>query len=423
MIYKQHKNGSYNIHTIKTDRFKSVRMEIIFRNNIDPETIAKRTALFEVLLENSEHYPRKIDLSLKQESLYNAYCYAISSKVGNMALTSVCIDFLNPKYTEEDYLEEAIALPFDLINYPKVINNEFDEETLTTIKTRLAADIKSIREDLKKLSINNALKKMDKNSISGVDLLGNIQDLENITAANLYETYEYVMNHDYVDIFIIGDIDMDKAIDYINKYAQFKTIKNHELTLEVHNKSRKKPLVINDLANFSQSQVVFILNTGHLSEDEKRYSFIIYNMILGGGSLETKLYQNLRDKNSLCYSVQSLYQKSDNLVLIHTSVDKKNVKKTIKLIKETLEEMASGHITDDEVFRATSSVITSINMSLDMPSRIIDQYLFSYISNLEDVETRIQKFSLLTVDDIVKVAKNVSINTIYTLESGENHED
>lgn len=420
MIYKMHKNGSYNIHTIKTDRFKSIRMEIVFRNNVEPKNIAARTCLFEVLLENSMNYPTKRDMVLYQEDLYNSVCYAVSSKVGNEVITNVCMDFLNPKYTEEDYLEDAIKYPFDILFNPNVKDNEFDEVTLETIKTRLVSDIKCIKEDPQKLSLNSALKHMDENSISGISLNGTVESVNAITTSNLYKEYEYVMNHDYVDIFIIGDIDVDRVVDIINRYAQFKTIKNHPITMEVKNSIRKKPQIISEPSKFSQAQVVFVLNIGDLTPDDKRYTFNIYNMILGGGSLETKLYKNLRDKNSLCYNVISIYQKNDNLLLIHTSVDKKNVEKATKLIKDSISEMLTN-IEPEEIERAISSIVTSINMSLDEPSRIIDQYLFRYISDLEDVETRINKYLTITKDDIARVAKKVSINTIYTLENGGHH--
>lgn len=422
MIYKLHKNGSYNIHTIKTDRFKSVRMEIVFRNNIDPKTIAMRSCLFEMLLENSQKYKSRRDLALRQEELYNAVTYAVSSKTGATVFTTICLDFLNPKYTDEDYLEDVLSLPFELINNPNVVNNEFDEETLNVIKTRMEADIKSINEDPQKLAINNALKKMDSKSLSGVSLCGTLKDIESITTSNLYEMYNDVLTHDYIDIFIIGDIDMDQAIDIINKKAMFKTIKTHEVKLAISNKVRKKPQIISETSSFTQTQLVMILNTVNLTADERRYAFLVTNMILGGGSLETKLYKNLRDENSLCYTVQSFYQKNDSLVIIHTAIDENNVDKAIKLIKKSINDIQNGDITKQDITRAIDSIKTSINMSLDSPSRIIDQYLFMYIADLEDIETRLKKFKEITVNDVLRTAKKMNINTIYTLKGGEENE-
>lgn len=107
MKYKLHKNGSYNIHTIKTDKFKTIRMEIIFRNNFNSETTSSRTALFELLTENSKNYKTKRSLNLKEEELYNAVIYSESIKLGNQIISSINLEFLNPKFTKDEYFPQA----------------------------------------------------------------------------------------------------------------------------------------------------------------------------------------------------------------------------------------------------------------------------------------------------------------------------
>ena len=223
MVYKQHNNGSYNIHTIKTDRFKNIKMEIFFRNNIDPQNIHKRAMLFDVLVETSTKYPTKRDLTLALEELYNANLYATSIKVGKQIISSISMDFLNPKYTEDFNIEDAIRLPFELIFNPDVKNEEFKRSTLETIRTRMIADIESLKENPRRYALMEALKNFDEKSISAINIMGNIDDLNLITPHNLYETYQEIIDHDYIDIFIIGDIDEHQVVDIISKYAKFTT--------------------------------------------------------------------------------------------------------------------------------------------------------------------------------------------------------
>lgn len=422
MVYKLHKNGSFNIHTIRTDRFKNIRMEIMFRNNIDVASVHKRTVLFDMFMETSEHYKTKRDISLKLEELYNAVCYATTIRMGNVVLSSIALDFLNPQYTDEDYLSEAIKLPFDLIFHPDVNDNEFNSETLEVIKTRIKSDIKCLHEDPQKSAIIKGLKAFDKDSVSSINLSGTEEKIDEITSSSLYETYKEILTHDYIDIFIIGDFDENEVLSKIVEYASFKTIKTHEITMEVKNKIAKKTKEIVEESHFSQSQVLFILNTLDLSDYEKKYPFIIYNMILGGGSLETKLYHTLRDENSLCYNVQSLFQKNDNLELIITAVDKSNENKTKSLINSTIKAM-ENNVSADEVKRAVSAILSSINMSLDSPDRIIDTYLFQYLNSIDDIETRINEFKKVTKNDVMKIAKKVKLNTIYILRGGEENGD
>ncbi len=418
MVYKLHENGAYNIHTIKTDRFKNIKMEIFFRNNIDVKTIHKRTVLFDMLVETSKNYKTKRDIALALEELYNATCYASSIKVGNEVISSISMDFLNPKYTKDFDIEEAIKLPFDLIFHPDVSNEEFNQLTLETIKTRVISDIKCLAENPKKMALLNALKAFDSSSVSSINITGTEDDINAITPSNLYDVYKEILEHDYIDIFIIGDFDDTKVSAIISKYAKFSTIKNHPIEMNVANKTRSKVKEVTEKSNFSQAQIVYILNANKLSDEERKYAFMIYNMILGGGSLETKLYQNLRDKNSLCYNVNSMYQKYDNLELISTAVDNNNIKLTCKLINETIKEM-ERKVSEDEVKRAVSSIISSINMSLDSPAQIIDMYLFKYMGSIDEIDERIAKFKKITKEDVIKIARKVSINTVYILKGGE----
>lgn len=421
MIYKLHKNGSYNIHTIKTDKFKTIRMEIIFRNNLNKETIAERTALFEMLTENSAMYKTKRDLILKEEELYNAILYAESTKLGSEIISSLNLEFLNPIHTEDDYLSDAIKLPFDLLFKPNIKDEHFNEDTLEVIKLRMLSELSSINEDPKKKSIVSALKSMDDTSASSTNIIGTEESINALTTASIYKEYEYILAHDYVDIFIIGDINEDEVVNLINKYANFRTIKNHELTLFVNNKSRKKVLKVHDKSEYAQSQIVYIYNTINLTEHERKYIMQIYNMILGGGSLETKLSQNLRNKNSLCYNVQSIYNKYDNLLIITTSVDAGNIEQSKKLIEASVNEMLKNP-TKEELMHAIYSSLSSINMALDYPNRIVANYLFNYMAELDPIDVRIDEYKRVTLEEVKRVGKKVKLNTIYVLE-GESHEE
>lgn len=407
--------GSFNLHTIKTNRFKNIRMEIHFRNNVDPETLVKRTLLFELLLESSKNYPTKRDIILKCEELYNATLYAKSSKVGNEVINTVVFDFLNPEYTNDDYLSEAIELPFDIIFNPNVDDDLFNEEKLNTIKLRNIAEVSSLKEQPSKYCILKALEVMDKKSVSSLSLLGNEESINRVTPSNIYQEYLNILEHDYVDIFVIGNIDENEIVNLVNQHQHFNTIKTHELTMYVNNKPAKKRTV-KDKSDFTQSHINFIININNLTEEERSYTAHLFNHILGGSSLDTRLYQKLRGENSLCYGVKSIYNKYDRLIIITTSVDHANVGKAKKLIEDTIKGMKS--ITENELNNAKQAIITSINMTLDSPTQIISNYLFNAIADLDLVEDRIEKYQSITTKDVEKLTNKISINTIYIMEAG-----
>ena len=146
-------------------------------------------------------------------------------------------------------------------------------------------------------------------------------------------------------------------------------------------------------------------------------------MILGGGSLDTKLYTRLRGENSLCYNCSSIYQKFDNLIILHTAISKENEGLAIKLMKKALLDMENGNITDDELDNAKKLVTTNLNMSLDNPGKIIDNYIFKNLYGLDSIEIRIENYNKVTKKDILNFSKKLKMNTILCVRDGENEKN
>lgn len=419
MIYKTFKINTYNIYTIKTDKFKTCHMEIIFRNSIKKEDVTKRSLLTEMIVENTKKYNTRRKMSVELENLYNAYFYGITNRVGSSILTSFCFDFINPNLVNEK-LDNFIKFPLETILNPNINNNEFDITTFNYIKERVKKDIESIVEDPKNYSINKLLNRMCKNTESSININGYVEDLDLITNSNLYEYYCDMLKHDYIDIYIIGDIDMDKVSDIIKNNFKLNILKSHKVAYEVNNKSVKKERKIYEWYPFSQENICIGLNIKGMTSYEKNYVAHIYNMILGGGSLETKLYNRLRNENSLCYNCVSLYQKFDNLLILHTAVSNKNENVAIKLMKKALNDMVKGDISEEEIENAKKLITTSLNMSLDVPGRIIDNYVFENLFGLEKIDVRINKYNKVNKKDIVEFAKKIKLNTILCVRDGEN---
>lgn len=417
MEYKIYNAGSYNIHTIKTDKFKTIKLDIILRNNFDPKNSELRSLLFDILSESTKKYDTKRKLALKYESLYNAVSNIDTMLLGQMILTDISIEFINPKYTKEDFLEEAIKMPFSLLFEPNINNYEFDAKTILLCKKRLIEKIDSIKENPSRYAILQALKKMDPTSLTSRPILENKDTINNATNESLLKLYEEVLKHDYVDIFIIGDFDNNKIVDLINKYAAFKTIKNHELKVYNENKTRRLPLKVKENSSNSQSQLVEVYNAVNLTDYEKKYVLPIYDMIFGSSSLESKLYKNLRTKNSLCYGLISSYQRYDNILVVATSLDKSNEEKAIKLIDKTFKEMTTS-LKEEEIKRAIDLKISSLNMFIDYQGKILELYLFKYLNLADDYETMINTFMNVKKADILAVGKKIKKNTVYILTAG-----
>lgn len=412
MIVRNENYKSYNLYTIKTDKFRTIHIEIIFRNNLIPSDITIRNLLFDVLLENNKTFKSNRLLNLKLEDLYNASIYVSNNKVGSSIMSNICMDFLIPKYSDNKIIDDSIRLLFDIIFNPNVNNNEFDKQTVDYIKSRYESELKQIDDSPSKKAIINSLSNLGDVPAS-YPSSGNLEDLYKINSSNLYEYYKKVLDNDIVDIYVIGNADMDVLSGAIKKYNKFNVIKNHNIS--VYSKEVKHKLIkSSDNSLFNQSQVVMFLSLHNLSDFEKNYVANLYNMILGGGSLNTKLLSRLRMDNSLCYGVSSHYLKYDNLIMIKSGVCVGREDEAIGLIKDCIKDMGNN-ISNIEINNAKELTRTSLRLINDSSTRIVDNLLFNNLGLIDKLEDRFDNFDLVSIDDIYKLSKKIEICNIYYL--------
>ena len=69
----------------------------------------------------------------------------------------------------------------------------------------------------------------------------------------------------------------------------------------------------------------------------------LYNAILGGGA-NSKLFQNVREKQSLAYTAGSTYRRQKNVIFIRCGIEIKNYEKALNTIKDQLKDIAEWRI-------------------------------------------------------------------------------
>ncbi len=417
MKYKTYNCNSFNIYTIKTDRFKTSHLEVIFKNVLKKEEIGTYSFLADMLSEGCKKYPRKKDLITRFEELYKIVIYASTMRVGNVIDLHVSLDFINPEYIEDEgYIEDVIKTLFEVILNPNVCNDEFDLKTFNIVKERLRREINSLKENPVKQSIKEAIKTMDSNSPTSYEILGTIEELENITPAKLYNAYKSLRKNFKVDVFLIGNLDMDNVASLIKKYFKNRYIVSDNFEVMVDNKETKKVKEKTMKSDNIQTNLVMLFNLKNLSELEKNITLNCFNYLYGSGGLTSKLYKSIREENSLCYAINSMYLKYDKLLMVQISLDNCNVKKAISLVKKELKNMQNGNFSEEEVRDAINNMVISLDMSLDNNIAILNNYVFNIYDKLPSIEERKEYFKKLTKEDIVNVSKKVKLNTIFTLE-------
>ncbi len=420
MEYRKFEFDTYNVYTIKTDKFKNCHLEVVFYDNIEKENLAKINFLTSLLCHSSKNYPKRKDLVIKLEELYEASLYGVTSKVGNMIFSNFVYDFLNPKYAiEEDYLEKCLSFLFDVLENPNVNNNEFDLRTFKIVKKRILDEINEIKENPNTYAYRQALKTLDENSPTSYPITGTKEEVEAITLENLYEFYQEFYQNSLCNIYIIGNLDMDKVVNLINRYFHNNCLKNHKITSEVKNKERKKVLIKEENSSFLQTNLIMGYNLVNLTEKERHITLSLFSEILGSGGLNSKICHALREENQLCYSVQLLTFKYDNLALVQVSLEDENVPLAIKLIKKCIKDMASGKITEEEITMFKKQLSMYANVISDNQNSLINNYVFHTITNVPLIGKLREETKKITKDELIKLGKKLKLNFIYELKSKE----
>ena len=247
-------------------------------------------------------------------------------------------------------------------------------------------------------------------------ICGNIDDLNKITRKSLYKYYQKMLNNDIMDIFIIGNIDFNEMEKLVQKYFPTKVFKKITMPCRLEEKKKKKTVkVVKEQIETNQSKLAIGLRLFGLTDYERNYALTLYSIILGGGT-NSKLFQNVREKNSLAYYIFATPNKLDNLLLIRAGISQENFDMVIKLIKENLQEMKKGKISEEELENAKQMYLSSLEELEESQNDIIDSYYMMDLLGVDDIETRKKKMKEVTIKDVVSVAKKVGMDTIYLLE-------
>lgn len=419
MDYKKITNKNYNLHIINTDKFKTINVMVNFKRKIKKDEITIRNLLNDLLINTSKKYKTSRDIEIETEELYDLGVSSNPHKSGNYHIISFKETFLNEKYTEVGMNEKSIEFLLELIFNANINDNKFDKEYFEIIKRTVEDDIKSLKDNTKKYSLTRLYEEMDKGPLS-YRTCGYLEDVDKITESNLYDYYKTVIENDKIDIFIIGNLS-DTYEQLFNKYIP-DTIRiedniSHYLDLEVAEEKVKKETI-----KTNQSKLSIGLKIKDITDFELKYVINLYSLILGGSS-NSKLFKVVREENSLCYYISSSVSVISKIITIIAGINASDYDETIKLIKEEIDRLKNGNITEQDIEEAKKIYISGCKEVYDSPNLIINNYLSHEYADLDIVSDRIKKIEKVTKEDIIRLANKVVIDTIFLLEGIDENEE
>ncbi|MBE6149166.1 MAG: insulinase family protein [Firmicutes bacterium] len=418
MNYVKYKTNAYNLHIIKTDKFKTIMLKINLKKQINKEDITYRNLLTKVLFQSNKNYSTKRELEILTEDLYNLSISSRNSISGNYIITSFDSIFLSEKYTEDDMNYKSINFVLDMIFKPNVENNEFKFFDLA--KRLVCDEIETQKDDTNKYSKQRLLEIMDDNSPLSYNPVGYMKDLDKITNKDLYNYYQKMLNNNLIDIFVIGDIDEQFIKNIFKENFNIKTLKKEGISHYYEHKKLGRCKTKKEQLDIKQSKLRIGIKLKDLTDFEKKYVANMYAFILGG-SPDSKLFKNVREKNSLCYSINCSYLPVFNTMIISAGINSSDFKKCLSLIKKELNNMTKGIFEELDIEAAKTTYINSLKEIEDSQSSTIRIFESHEYLNFDLLDERIEVLKV-TKEDIINFSKKINLDTIYLLE-GENDEE
>lgn len=413
------------VHTIKTNKFKTDLIAVTLTTKLSKENVTKNALIPMVLRRGSKVLQSTEEITKQLEEMYGAAFDCGIDKNGDNQILKFYLEAIDNEYLpeKEDLVSKAITTLFDLVFNPKIENNAFVEDYIKNEKEKLKILIEGKKDNKAQYANLRCQEEMYKGTPFGLFKYGYIEDLEKINGSNLYEYYKILISECKIDIFISGNINSDEAINIAEQNENIKNLNEREPNYNKKNipfeKHSEREIV--ETAEVAQGNLILGLSINELNDKEK-YAAMLYNAILGG-SATSKMFQIVREKNSLAYTASSTYLKHKNSIFIRCGIEISNYEKTLKLIKEQIEDMKKGNFTDEEIENARTGIIATIKMipeeqETEMTYRL-GQELAGYTMSYEEYEKKVRD---ITREDILKFAEKVSIDTIYFLKSEEGKE-
>lgn len=416
MKYKKYELGNYDIHTIVTDRFKTVGFAVQLR--IPNEKIHDKyfSMLWRMLVNTSSKYNSIKEINKASANIYDPYYNVRFISSGLQDILVLSGSFINEKYTEIGMNEESIKFLLDVIFNPKIVDDGFDKEIFEIQKSKLIDYYKSTKDYPNEYADMRLHENMQYYDYKEHSLEEMIKLIEGLTNTELYEFYKKVINEGKLDIFVCGNFDADEMRNILKKNVEFKGKKQENPVHQIiQKKYNKKPNVIIENSDNVQSILLIGFKTINVLDYESKYVSLIYSWILGGG-FNSLLNQTIREKNSLCYYI---YIDRNDLVSgfrICAGINGKDFDKVYALIQEELKNMEQGNFSDELIESVKTTYYHTLENIEDYQSDMLNSFISEVCIGADDIKTRKEKIKNLTKEDIMEYAKKVHIDTVYLLK-------
>lgn len=398
-----------------TKQFKTVTTMFEWETPYNEHRAAHRAVLSNVLQDSTQQFPTYRALKQQLDDLYGVSLFTDVQMKGNSHRFVLFSEAIHEKYTQSStYFDQWWKMIEEMIFSPNVKEGTFDEATVKREKHSIVERMASIYEYKERYARKRLLEWMRPNDPASQSKYGTEKAVEEVTAASLYKEYERMLKEDALNIYIVGDVDSEAIERRIREqfplHPEKKDILPYEATAE-----RPKYHYIREQQKMTQSQLQIGYRLPVYYHDEDFFTMQVANGILGGFS-HSKLFLNVREKESLAYSISSGYSSRYGLLFISAGIDPEDEEKALTLIDLEMTKMQHGAIVEKELNQTKKQLKNGLKNAFDTARGQIFLYeQFEPLLDEVNAETIARNWENVTLADVQRVMEKASLEMIYVL--------
>ncbi|MCI9332097.1 MAG: insulinase family protein [Oscillibacter sp.] len=399
-------------------KFKTSLLSAQFVVPLQWETASANALLSAILRRGTVSCPDMGALSRRLDKLYGARIDATIRKKGETQCVGFVASLIDDRFAPggERLLEPAAALLGELVCHPVTRDGLFLEEYFENEKTNLIDAIRSILNDKRAYADSRLLQEMCAGEPYGVPRLGNEQITAALHPQLLYSAYQQLIASSRLEIFYSGSAPQNRVENALRSaladLPRSKVSAPPESSLHVPS---QEPRFLTERLDVTQGK----LGMGFACESGDTAALLLGNTLFGGSS-NSKLFLNVREKLSLCYYASSLFHRQKGLITVSSGIEFENRQKAMDEILAQLEAVQKGNLEPWELEAARSTLLNAYASMGDSQGKLENFYLGQTATGQnESPEELAAQVRSATPERIFNAMSTVKLDTVYFLEGKE----
>ncbi|PKI05858.1 peptidase M16 [Staphylococcus xylosus] len=410
-----------HVKVLPTTKFKTTTITLKFMAPLDSDTMTARSILSKILVRATKQWPSDKDFNRHLSHLYGAYVNSFVSKFKDKHVITISLELVNERYLKDQtpLFEKGLEMLKEMIYNPLISDNQFDETFVAQEKSLLSKKLNAMIDNKSQISFLNLLKYMLGEQPYRHLATGQVEYIADITPENLYHTYQSMLQNDYCAVYVVGNVDEQQVKSQIQTYFNINPFSFELSQPNPIGQDHNTPQVIIETDDVDQAKLNMGFTLPAKYGDSEYFAMIVFNVMFGGDP-SSVLFNEVREKQSLAYSIHSQIDAKNGFlfVLSGVSTDKYEIAK--ETIVSEFEKFQQGDFEEEKLALAKKVILSQRQESYDRAKSIIEimnnNLLLDEPMSEENYISGIQN---VNKSDIQQLAQQTTLDTIYILTKGD----